>query len=231
MHFRLHDDLDLAAIRRDYARDARTRIHHFLPVRIAEELAGYIATKVEFGQAFVLEGRGRQATREQLNSLSEADSENLRRQVLEQASRGIGYWYGRHDVTESSPDPVRAFLRWLNDEETLNVVREITGVVELKRASAQITCFLPGDFLTRHNDVYGDQERRIAYAYYLSRSWHPDWGGLLQFFRQNGEPRDAWSPEFNALNLFDVTHVHSVTNVSAFAPGPRYAVSGWFKSR
>jgi Rps23 Pro-64 3,4-dihydroxylase Tpa1-like proline 4-hydroxylase len=65
----------------------------------------------------------------------------------------------------------------------------------------------------------------------FSPQWHPDWGGMLQFFQDDGTPRDAWAPQFNSLVLFDVAHVHSVTFVAPFAKTPRFAVTGWFRTK
>jgi Rps23 Pro-64 3,4-dihydroxylase Tpa1-like proline 4-hydroxylase len=59
--------------------------------------------------------------------------------------------------------------------------------------------------------------------------WHPDWGGLLQFYQEDGTPEDAWSPGFNTLSLFDTSYIHSVTYVTPFAQAPRLSLSGWFR--
>ncbi|PHS51455.1 hypothetical protein C7Y69_04575 [Alteromonas sp. KS69] len=65
----------------------------------------------------------------------------------------------------------------------------------------------------------------------LAPKWHPDWGGLLQYFEPDGTTTESWSPEFNTLSLFDVKHIHSVTYVTPFAKQPRYALTGWIKAR
>ena len=62
----------------------------------------------------------------------------------------------------------------------------------------------------------------------FTKDWHPDWGGLLHFFEDNGSPRDFWVPMFNSLTLFDVRHVHSVSYVTPFAKGQRLSLTGWF---
>jgi Rps23 Pro-64 3,4-dihydroxylase Tpa1-like proline 4-hydroxylase len=53
---------------------------------------------------------------------------------------------------------------------------------------------------------------------------------LLQFYQDDGTPRDALTPSFNAMTLFDVKHVHAVTYVAPFASKPRLAISGWFRA-
>ena len=50
----------------------------------------------------------------------------------------------------------------------------------------------------------------------------------MQFFDDDGEPTQSYSPGFNTLDLFDVRHVHSVTLVAPYALNPRHAISGWF---
>lgn len=226
-----HAELDIAVLRESYRIDKRTKIAKFLSDEAANTLSECVANDVDFGQAFFIDGASRQARRNELEALSNAQQMELRAQILDQAARGVGYWYGRHLATKESPAPVHAWLDWLNSENVLAAFRDITGIDGLRSASAQVTRFMPGDFLTRHNDVVDSEERRVAYAYNLSPSWHPDWGGLLMFFEAGGEPRDAWPPSFNTLNLFDVMHAHSVTSVSAFAPQGRYAISGWFKTK
>ena len=62
----------------------------------------------------------------------------------------------------------------------------------------------------------------------LRSGWHPDWGGWIKLYEDDGTPRDAWSPGLNVLSLFDVRHVHSVTYVAPYAKAPRLSVTGWF---
>jgi Rps23 Pro-64 3,4-dihydroxylase Tpa1-like proline 4-hydroxylase len=54
---------------------------------------------------------------------------------------------------------------------------------------------------------------------------------LLQFFEDDGTPRDAWAPQFNSMSLFDVRHVHSVTFIAPFALEPRLSLTGWFRAK
>lgn len=112
--------------------------------------------------------------------------------------------------------------------EVLDVMRAITGSSDFDDVTAQASQFRQGHYLTRHLDDVTGEQRKYAFVVGLTRAWHPDWGGLLQFFTKQGEPTASFSPGFNTLDLFDVTHVHSVTFVTPFARAPRFAVSGWF---
>ena len=113
----------------------------------------------------------------------------------------------------------------------LSFISTVSGRNDLKSADAHFTRFTPGQFLTRHRDENTNEQRRLAYVLSLSKNWHPDWGGLLQFFEDDGTPRNAWVPQFNTLSLFDIRHVHSVTFIAPFALEPRLSVTGWFRAK
>jgi len=119
---------------------------------------------------------------------------------------------------------------FMNSQEVLQLISEITGRTDLLSAESQFTRFTPGQFLTRHRDVAPEQERRLAYVLSLTKNWHPDWGGLLQFYQDDGTPRESWSPVFNSLTLFDIRHVHAVTYVAPYAGQPRLSLTGWFRA-
>jgi Rps23 Pro-64 3,4-dihydroxylase Tpa1-like proline 4-hydroxylase len=125
---------------------------------------------------------------------------------------------------------IQQCVQWLNSTETLNTIKQITGENDIVAASAQATRYYPGHFLTLHNDLHETEQRRVAYVLNLTPDWHPDWGGLLQFYKQDGTPRDAWTPLFNSLVLFDVNHVHAVTYVAPCAFKPRLSITGWFRA-
>ncbi len=148
------------------------------------------------------------------------------------ASRGEGFIYGRKDLSAAKcgVQTLDELTQWLNSEAVLSWVRKLSGYEDIVAASAQATRYVPGQFLTRHKDVHHSEQRRVAYVLNFTESWHPDWGGLLQFYESNGTPRDSWAPGFNALSLFDVEHVHGVTYITPFALNPRLSVTGWFRA-
>jgi SM-20-related protein len=145
-------------------------------------------------------------------------------------AREVGFLYEGHQLRGSHDPALRAILAAVNAPETLERVRTLTGFGDITHADGQATRYRGGHFLTRHRDDLSGQARRVAYVLSLTARWHPDWGGLLQFFEDDGTPRDAWVPGWNVLSLFDVRHVHSVTYVAPFAGGPRLSVTGWFRA-
>ncbi len=230
MKFEINKDLDLQKTRSVFFQNSRVQILDFINEEQARLLAEHIQKDVDFKQAFFANGASREVTTEEFRALNQSQKSDLLRQIYSQATGGIGFWYGRHHLNPGSPAPIKALYDWLNCEQMLNTIRTITGISELKSVTAQVSRFLPGDFLTRHQDDAGPEQRRVAFVLNLSPDWHPDWGGLLQFFKLDGTTLDAWTPKFNTLNLFDVKEVHSVTCVAPFAPKPRIAISGWFKT-
>jgi Rps23 Pro-64 3,4-dihydroxylase Tpa1-like proline 4-hydroxylase len=119
-------------------------------------------------------------------------------------------------------------FEYLNSPAMLGFIEQITGRRDIVRADAQYTRYSAGQYLTRHRDDIEGTTRRLAYVFGFTRRWHPDWGGLLQFYEDDGTPRDAWAPAFNRLSLFDIRHVHSVGYVTPFAGESRLSLTGWF---
>lgn len=229
MTFNINPTLDLDTLSQDYAVDSRVRIKNFLPNDQAKRLSQCLAILPYYRHAFVLGGQYGEASNADLRALGENKRENFRADIYRQAAKGVGFWYERYEVTSEDSGVLGEMFSWLNSERLLIQIAKITGMPEFRNAVAQATRYTPGDFLTRHQDIVTKAKRKVAFVVNLPPQWHPDWGGLLQFYDIDGTPRNAWNPDFNSLSLFDVSHVHSVTTISPFAPEPRLAVSGWFQ--
>jgi Rps23 Pro-64 3,4-dihydroxylase Tpa1-like proline 4-hydroxylase len=123
---------------------------------------------------------------------------------------------------------LHSVFEWLNDSRTLDVLRAITGIDTIRKADAQATLHLPGDFLKQHDDTNrSDERRRVAYVLQLRQRWRAHWGGHLHFLNEGGEIEETWMPRFNSLALFEVPVSHVVGFVAPFATQPRYAITGW----
>ncbi len=109
-------------------------------------------------------------------------------------------------------------------------MRELTGLSDISWADAQATLYRPGDFLTVHDDRIGGHKRLAAYVLNMTPGWRADWGGVLQFLDPSGHVAEGYVPTFNALNLFKVPALHSVSQVALYG-GLRYSVTGWFHAR
>ena len=105
----------------------------------------------------------------------------------------------------------------------------MTGVQGITKADAHATAYGPGHFLTRHLDYGEDRERRAAYVLGMTEGWQPDWGGLLLFLNKKQDISEGYLPRFNVLTIFDIKHLHTVTQVASFAGKLRTSVTGWFR--
>lgn len=229
MNFKLNPELDLDKIAEKYSVDRRVKVQQLLPEDQAVVLGQHLAEQISYRHAFVIDKNYGEVSGQQLDNLTEKDRNQLLNAIKAQAAHGVGFWYERHSIKSGEPGLTGDLFNWLNSADLLKDIATLTGTTDFGSAIAQATRFRSGDFLTRHQDDVSKEKRKIAFVINLSPRWHPDWGGLLQFYEKNGTPRDAWSPDFNSLSLFDVTHVHSVTCISPFASEPRLAISGWFQ--
>lgn len=232
----LNPGLDTEALAEQYRVDQRIRVENILVDEVAERVRSICSSKAPYEFAYFLDGSCRTTGASDMAAFDGGTKSRLSAELMKNATRGVGFLYCRYLVRPDArvTDPDLAFLHevaeFLNSQQMLRFVAEVTGRDDIARADAQYTRYSAGQYLTRHQDDIEGQSRRIAYVFGFTRPWHPDWGGLLQFFDGRGEPRDAWVPAFNRLSLFDVRHVHSVTFVTPFAGGDRYSLTGWFYS-
>lgn len=231
----LNPALDTTLLAKQYRQDERIRIENVLDPAIAEQIREYCLSDVLFEFAHFRNGECRSWTGDDVNGKTPADLQKVQQDIWDLAKKGIGFQYGsymmRHADKNSTNEKLRflhSVFDFLNSEEMLGFVTEITGKTDILSADAQYTRYTQGQFLTRHRDVIEGKGRRVAYVIGFSKNWHPDWGGLLQFFEDDGTPRNAWAPQFNCLNLFDIKHIHAVTYVTPFAGEPRLSLTGWF---
>ena len=231
----LNPNLDPEYLAMQYATDQRLRIDEILVSDIAQRLHHACRDDVPYEFLCHVDGKNLAIPTEDLPKLPATEQKELQEKIISAAADGVGFFYCGYQMaraqTETDTQKL-AFLHemfdFMNSDEMLSFIATITGQTDLTGADAQFTRYTPGHFLTRHKDEITREGRRIAYVMGFSEDWHPDWGGLLQFFENDGTPRDAWIPAFNSLSLFDVRHVHSVTYVTPFARTPRFSLTGWF---
>lgn len=118
-------------------------------------------------------------------------------------------------------------FEFLNSEEFIGLLRRVTRHDEVRLAMAQATRYMPGHFLTKHNDIADKEYRHVAYVLNMTKKWRADWGGLLQFTDEHDNIVETFMPAFNSLTLFSVPMWHrlqpwGVTRLPAGAcPGRR----------
>jgi hypothetical protein len=228
----LNRSLDLKALRKAFAQDGRIRVRNALDPAIANAVADDMA-KLPF-QLFCATGSGVAVIDPaEMVGWDRGRQAELQRTLMHAASRAEGFAYFGFRMTETwktgAPDTALGrFYAELGSKKTLEAICTITDSSSFDNVFAQATDYRPGHYLTRHLDDPKGEHRKFAFVWGFTRIWDPDWGGLLQFFDNEGQPTTSLSPGFNTLDLFDVRHVHSVTLVTPWALNPRLAVSGWF---
>lgn len=227
----LNPNLDIAALRSEFETARHIRIRDVLQRGAARALAAEFPSLP--WKLFAADGSGVRVI-DPSELLNDAGKQRLvQTALMAAASKGEGFAYmgvqlkvaGRQLHTQGQLANLCATLR---SPEMLALVRDITGNSEANDITAQASQFRPGHYLTRHTDDISREGRKFAFVLGLTEQWHPDWGGLLQFFQKEGDASHARTPGFNTLDLFDVSEVHSVTHIAPYALAPRLAVSGWF---
>lgn len=154
-----------------------------------------------------------------------------------QASTGFQYLFDAYRLSDLAEEGTLAggvladLFAALNTEETLSVFRLMTGDSRIQYADAQVTRYRPGHFLTEHDDRHPEKHRLYAYVINLTPVWRADWGGLLMFTGEDGHISEAYTPRWNAINLFKVPQPHAVSVVAPFARGARYSITGWLRAQ
>jgi len=220
---------------------ARTTLKTANRVHIRNALADAAATQLyqalvatNWNAAFNTPGAVQLLSAERVAAIDPAQRESGLKDIHARAQGGFQFLYDcypipQHLVSGSAPpNPLSDFVRTLNAPEALELFRVLTGERRIVSVSAQATRYRPGHFLTEHDDAVAGETRLFAYVFNFTPTWHADWGGLLTFFRRDGHVQEAYTPAWNALNVFPVGQPHAVSFVAPFAGAFRYSITGWF---
>jgi Rps23 Pro-64 3,4-dihydroxylase Tpa1-like proline 4-hydroxylase len=232
----LNPDLDTKALREAFDLDGRIRIDNFLDTEVIDKIRQYCLEEDPYEVIYFADGKNRISSRAEVATMAQSEKQDLNRKIFSAASQGIGFLYDGYQMNRATHKSnaklnfLYEVFEYFNSETMLDFIRQVTGKTDILSADAHYTRLTSGQFLTRHRDVVANRDRRLAYVLGFSQNWHPDWGGLLQFFDEDGTPRDSFAPRFNCLSMFDISHIHSVTYVTPFALEPRLSLTGWFRA-
>lgn len=142
------------------------------------------------------------------------------------------FWY--RASTEPPEQPaLRALALCLREPALLQALGEISGRA-VTRADARVYAYGPGCYLLPHTDCRPDDQRLLAFAWYLAQT-RPLRGGALELFECGEAPGQAAArarriePVANRLVLFEVSKaaLHQVREVTQ---GERFSLAGWFSA-
>ena len=99
--------------------------------------------------------------------------------------------------------------------------RDCTG-----EAGVAAAWYRPNEYALPHDDSSLNDPRSVAYIWYLTKEWRPEWGGAL-FWCPTGQ---YILPLFNMLIMFKVTpsNIHWVCPVSPSATTKRLTINGFW---
>lgn len=236
--FEINPKIDQAAYAQSFKRQKRVQIGDFLTEETAREILGILQKHTPWGLSWKAGNNEPQALRHHdMRSLSQQDRAAMDKALAQSmACDEYAFIYASYPMVpayQQKWDEGGVFdllLEYINDQPFLDLMRNVTGITELKKADAQATFFAPGHFLAAHNDSHVAEGWRIAYVMnFTAAKWRPEWGGQLNFLDQQGNIEAGYLPRFNSINLFAVPQQHFVSQVSHFAPLGRFAHTGWLR--
>jgi hypothetical protein len=231
----LNPDADVEAASAAFAETGACALEHVLATPAARRLLKAAQAWPRWNRVTVVDGVHRDFDAAQMDVLDPARRAGFEALVKKGGQDGFQYLFDNVALYDSGragrlEDPVfRAAFDLVRSEAFLNLGRALTGVEAIRFADCQLTRYMPGHFLTRHNDGIEGKNRVAAFVLNLTPDWSVDFGGVLNLLDDNGDVRLGFTPAFNRLTLFKVPQPHSVSVVAPFAPAPRYAVTGWFR--
>jgi Rps23 Pro-64 3,4-dihydroxylase Tpa1-like proline 4-hydroxylase len=227
----LNPALDRAALGNTFRRNGRVHIPSVLVSAAADRVHRCLTRETTWSVTF---NNGPDFLDLEYKTLEERS--RLALSTMRRAAAGFHYVFDNHRLSrdgEAYPDETHYFARvveFLNSPHVLRFVRDVTGLEAIAWMDAQATLYRPGDFLTMHDDRIGGHKRLAAYVLNMTPYWRAEWGGVLQFIDPSGHIETGYVPAFNALNIFRVPMLHSVSQVAIFG-GLRYSITGWFHAR
>ena len=234
----INDAIDLAHWRAQLQRDGRMQVENYLQPEAAERLHHCLTQEVPWTLALRDAGGPRTIDHAAYSALDAAALARLLHDTAagargSEAEAGFRFAYDSYMMVtayKEGRDPgllLHRVIEVFNSPQYIAFVRALTGDERVRRVNAQATRYRPGHFLRYHTDIDSNEGRLYAYVLNLSREWHADWGGLLQFIDDDGRVLDSFLPRWNTLSIFAVPAGHAVSLVAPYASQDRLAITGW----
>lgn len=171
-----------------------------------------------------------------LGVMPPAEMRTLLKQLTARASVGFQFvhnWFpvcGMGNETPVGNALVGELGEFLNSDVFLGLARKVTGFPDIESCVAEATLFGPGQFQTTSDGRPETEGRRAGFSLSLTRTWNPDWGGLLLFLDEFDQISEGYAPDFNSLSIYALPQRHTISAVAPFAGAPRLAITGWFRN-
>jgi len=235
----INPQLDIDALAAEFRLNGKIRISDVLTNDFASKVFDCLHTEVPWQLMYYNhKGKGPEVVGriypQQWQAMSEEQRQALTNKIYQEATENFHYLYNGYDVLDArrkGQDPqlfLQTFLDFTGSDEYFNFIRQVSGDQVFNRVDCHAARYLPGHFLKEHVDSSPFENRHMAYVFNFTHNWDADFGGLTHFLDDNHQITDTFIPSYNTLTLFKVPVPHSVSVVTAFAPNPRYSITGWF---
>ena len=230
--------IDPEQLKSRFARHGRLHIPGVFAEPNAQAIGDALAGDMPWHRSVNIKGKAYDLALDQIEAMPPDRRAEFETAVLEGGRTGFQYQFDAWRLSDLMEADMRgavpaleALYDFLNGEAFLGFARALTGEDACAYVDAQATRYTPGHFLTAHDDDVAGKNRLFAYVLNFTPAWRTDWGGLLLFHDADGNVAEGYSPAFNALNIFRVPQLHSVSPVAAYAGAPRLSVTGWIRSQ
>jgi SM-20-related protein len=231
----LNPAVDAVSLARDYVVRKRLQVREFLEPASASTVYESLE-ELPWGLVYNDGSMVNQLSPDRVGAMDGGEAARIMAGIQQRARAQYQYFYAYFPILTAyfSPNSPRFaifdFYEFINSAPVLDFVRRLSGLDQIRWADGQATWYKPGHFLKAHTDEEAATGRVAAYVMNLSPVWERDWGGFLQFFDSADNIEEAFKPSFNALNIFTIPQLHSVSMVSTYVTAKRLAVTGWFRS-
>lgn len=218
-----------------FRRFGRIHIPGFLTEASAARIHQALAAETLWWRSTLGGGQTVDVPVEQLDALPPDQHARFMQAAHAEAREGFHYMFDNLRLSdlaargEAMAPALAETYAMLNSAAFIDFVAAVTGDDRPNFVDAQATRYQPGHYLTLHDDKKPQAGRLYAYVLNLTPRWRVDWGGLLAFIDDDGHVAEAYTPAWNALNLFRVPQGHAVTSVAPFAGADRLSITGWVR--
>ena len=225
----------LAGAANSFGHSGIVRVAELFAPEVAGALHHHLDTQVQWSRVFNQGENAWDLTPEEIAAMDGAIDTEITAAIHKSARDGFQFLFDSLIISDVVSERkargllVDRLIDALNRPASLDIFRAITGDPDIRVVDGQATRYMPGHFLTSHDDGVDGQGRVAAYVINLTKDWRADWGGMLQFHNAGGDIPVALKPGFNTIHLFRVPQMHSVSYVAPFAALPRYAITGWLR--
>jgi Rps23 Pro-64 3,4-dihydroxylase Tpa1-like proline 4-hydroxylase len=226
--------VDTGAVCAQLSRTGFVQINNYLLETTANQLHACLDKQVQWNLAYSDQGHGKQIKAQQLAAMTPAQLRQTLDPAFVQDQSSFSFVYNTFRVIDSwlagehAGHPLYELANRMHTQQHLEYARQLTGKKSLTRMDVMAARYLPGHFLTPHDDVHQHEGREVAYILNLTKNWQPEWGGLLHFMDADRKAvTHTFVPTFNTMILFYPPRWHFVSQVANFARQPRYTLTGW----